>query len=133
MITQPAYIRQELRELFSNPELHINFPEEISIRDNSGKVEVTYRQPPLQPGSTNTEIQLDLHPRENTAHLRYLQRDDSIQGQGLGKKIYKAIERFLLDEGCAGITLSSAQTKHDSFWESLGFTDKGDHLEKPLL
>lgn len=67
----------------------------------------------------------------NWCDLRFLWVDESVQGQGWGKKLLQSAENELQKHGCLGICCDTASFQSFPFYQSQGFTLIGTLENRP--
>ncbi len=70
------------------------------------------------------QTKLDIEVRENLGILDWIQIKKSSQGQGLGKSLYHAAEKFFRNYNCKLIELTPSGEGKTEFWSKLGFNPK---------
>ena len=68
----------------------------------------------------------DAHIEKEIGYVLYIQRDKEIQGRGIGRAMYLAIEQLFREQGCTRVELTPSGSGKKGIWESLGFMPKGD-------
>jgi len=85
---------------------------------NDSTTTIIYNVGDEQVDQKRTTFYLEI--KDNGCYLQDLRRGIDYRGLGHGKSLYRAVERFLIEEGCSEIEMHPTEGR-EKFWESLGF------------
>ena len=85
-------------------------------------------------GATTLHITPEIHRPGPIGRMTAVVVDESARGQGIGRVLIAAAERYFAERGCAMVEVTSNKKRIDAhrFYEQLGYTGTSFRFAKPL-